>query len=373
MEVPLYDFSVYLAAAQGAVDGSSMYRETYRYPPTLALLLTPMTLLSPLVAQRIWTAVDQVFLAAALWLSVRLSPRRPSVNEIALLAALTFGFFPLYTQVKVGQMGNALFLLVALAATAWRRGFRERAGWAIALAGALKVYPLGFSFWFVRQRAWRAALVAGVGCAAILLVPELLLGGGWLEDYVRSLPEMFSSGASPIKADNQSLFAFVARLPLGASLEWRSAGFAIATATAAGALALALAFSPTGAMSADELAISLVATAIPLAWANPVSWTHNYIVLLLAAPALVVRWSDRMRTAPTRGDLFACAMSAAAWVCLSQPYRLPRILGHGEASADPLAMLLRSTFLLGTIVVWIVLLREMRLGRSTKSLGSLAE
>jgi hypothetical protein len=366
--LPLHDFGAYLAAAQRLVDGESIYAAPdfrYRYPPTLALLLAPLTLFPPLTAQRLWTLIDQGFLAAGVGLSLRLLPRRPSRVETALLLAIGFGFFPIYTQVKLGQLGNLLFLLTALTATAWQRGDRVRAGWPVALAGALKVYPLGFTLWFVRQGAWRTAIVVGVVCAAILILPELIFRGGWLEDYVRALPVMFSAGASPIKADNQSFFAFVARLDgsVGDSARWLSVDFAVATAFAFTALILTLACSPARTMRGDELAITLTATALPLAWANPVGWSHGYVVLLLAAPALVQRLAGRLRDARRPADFAAAAAALAAWVCLSQPYRLPRVLGHGEVETDPTAMLLRSTFLFGTIVLWIVLLREMRLGR----------
>ncbi len=332
------------------------------------MLLAPLTLLPALTAQRLWTVLDQGFLAVGVWLSLRLLSRRPSRVETALLLAIGFGFYPIYTQVKLGQMGNILFLLVALMATAWHREARLWAGWPIALAAALKLYPLGFALWFVRQGAWRTAVVVVAVCAAILILPEVMFRGGWLEDYGRALPVMFSVGASPIKADNQSFFGFIARLDanVGTSARWLSAGFVVATAFACTALIVTLACSPAGTIPGDELAISLTATALPLAWANPVSWSHNYVVLLLAAPALVQRLVGRLRDTRRRGDVAAAVAALLAWGCLSQPYRLPRMLGHGAADTDSLAMLLRSTFLFGTIVLWVVLLREMRLsGRTT--------
>lgn len=88
----LYDFRIYLAAAESVVKGESLYFHGYRYPPTLALLLTPMTLLPPLTAQRVWTLIDQGFLAAALWLSLRWLPRHLGQIEMAVLLAITFGF-----------------------------------------------------------------------------------------------------------------------------------------------------------------------------------------------------------------------------------------------------------------------------------------
>lgn len=360
---PLYDFIAYFAAAQGVIEGRSIYEAPlyrYRYPPTLALLLTPLTSLEPLAAQRLWTILDQGFLAAAVWLSLRLLPRRPTRAESALLLAAGFGFYPLYTQVKLGQMGNLLFLLLAWMATAWHRGERGRAGWPIALAGALKLYPLGLSLWFARQRAWRPVAVVFLGFAAILVLPELILRGGWLADYLHSLPVMFSAGADPIKADNQSLFAVFARL-VGAP-GWLSLGFALAATLSLGAFVLTLACTPDGGMSGDELAISIAASALPLAWANPAGWSHNYIVALLAAPALVVRLGDRLRRDRRRADVTAAIALAAAWVCLSQPYRLPRLLGHGELQTDAVSLLLRSTLLFGSIVLWLVLLRELNRG-----------
>jgi hypothetical protein len=171
---------------------------------------------------------------------------------------------------------------------------------------------------------------------------------------------MFSSGASPIKADNQSFFAFLARA--GASPLWLSASFAVAATGGCAALLLTLACSPVGAMRGDLIAVAVTATFLPLAWANPAGWTHNFVALLLAAPALVQRLAQR-HGAAHRNDVVATAGALIGWALMSQPYRLPRMLGHGESSMDPLAMLLRSTFLCGTIILWVVLLRELRMAR----------
>lgn len=371
-EIRLGDFRVYLEAAESAVAGETLYLRGYRYPPPLALLLTPMTLLTPVTAQRLWTLIDQVFLAAGLWLSLRWLPRHLSRVEVAILIAITFGFFPLYTQLKLGQMGNIIFLLVAAMAAAWHGGARAWSGAPIALATALKLYPMGFVLWFLHQGAWRTVLVVVVVCTGILLLPDAILGGRWMEDYVRSLPEMFSTGASPIKADNQSFFAFITRWgsALGAATPWQSAGFVVAVTAALIALMLTLACIPRGAMSGDVTAIVVTATFLPLAWANPVSWTHNYVALLLAAPALVQRLAGRLRTFRHRNDMIAAAVALTAWLLMSQPYRLPRVLGYGESNTVPLAMLLRSTFLYGSIVVWGVMLRELRIAARSPHMSS---
>lgn len=357
----LVDFRVYLEAAESAQAGESLYLRGYRYPPTLALLLTPLTRLSPLTAQRVWTLLDQGLLVTALWLSWRCLPRSLAGLEIPLAVAATFAFFPLYPQLKLGQMGNSIFVLVAVMATAWHAGRPLRAGGAVAVAGLLKVYPIGLAAWLLRQGAGPAVVLIGLACAGLLWLPDAVFHGAWLSDYVRSLPQMFASGASPIKADNQSFFAFIARV--GAAPEWQSMGFAFALLLAAGALMLTLAWSPTGRVRGDVTAISITAAFLPLAWANPASWAHNYVTLLLAVPALVQRLARRLATTRRRADVLAASAALTAWVLMSQPYRIPRLLGHGEAHTDPVAMLLRSTFLCGTIIMWMVMLREMRLAR----------
>lgn len=52
---------------------------------------------------------------------------------------------------KLGQMGNIIFLLVAVMAAAWHSGARLWSGAPIALAAALKLYPVGFVLWFLHR------------------------------------------------------------------------------------------------------------------------------------------------------------------------------------------------------------------------------
>jgi hypothetical protein len=140
----------------------------------LALLLTPLTALTVPVAQRVWVLFDQGCILAGLWISVRLLPRPPSRTEKLALACLVLAFYPVHLELKDGQASALLFLLVALAALFWWRGWRQTAAWPIALAGSIKYYPLGFALWFLRQRAFATAALVGAGFAALVLLPDIV-------------------------------------------------------------------------------------------------------------------------------------------------------------------------------------------------------
>jgi hypothetical protein len=151
------------------------------------------------------------------------------------------------------------------------------------------------------------------------------------------------------------------------STSWRgdsllgAAGHVIAGCVAAATLWVALACTPREPRCGDVVAIAYTATAIPLAWGNPICWSHNYLVVLLAAGAVVQRFAKRATTGLSRGDRLALGAALFGWLLMSQPYRLARLLGYDVDSTDLIGMLLKSNMLYGVALFWGVLLRELRL------------
>jgi hypothetical protein len=141
--------------------------------PFSALPIAPLTIFSALTAKRIWIAINLALLAATVELMARSTTlTRRRIGIIALLAIM-----PLRTSFLFGQMHIAVLFLMALALFFHLRGRELRSGLAIALAAALKMYPLGFLVYFLWRRQWRA--FAGTLAASVALLATSAAAMGW--------------------------------------------------------------------------------------------------------------------------------------------------------------------------------------------------
>jgi hypothetical protein len=110
------DFHVYYQTAQALTRGENIYQTgvspPYVYPPLLAMLVTPLTALSPTAATILWKLLQHVCLLISGWLLVRLVPVRirPLAAGLLLLGWLTH---PLQEEIHVGESNSLILLLVA--------------------------------------------------------------------------------------------------------------------------------------------------------------------------------------------------------------------------------------------------------------------
>lgn len=139
--------------------------------PVSALPILPLAGFAALTAKRIWIIANLLFLsgtAEALHRVTQLGRRR--VWILTLLAVI-----PLRTNFVLGQMHVVVLLLLALAYLFQSRSRAIASGICIALAGALKIYPLLFVFYFAWKRQWREVVsavlttmvVTGIGYACM--------------------------------------------------------------------------------------------------------------------------------------------------------------------------------------------------------------
>jgi hypothetical protein len=153
--------------------------------PFSALPIVPLAAYSALAAKRIWTVLNLLFLVVSVELlgrSTSLGRRR--VWTLALLAVL-----PLRTSFLFGQMHLLVLLFLVLAYWFHSRKRDAACGICIALAGALKIYPLFFGLYFIWKKQWRAALSTAGAALAIVLASWRWMGGSVLHIYAtRILP-----------------------------------------------------------------------------------------------------------------------------------------------------------------------------------------
>ncbi len=193
------DFPVYYATALAwRRHGGPLYGPNsglgwpmyYRYPPLFVLLFVPLTWLSRAWAAGLWAAGKVVTLAAlAGTLARRLRPREDYRRWVAALVPVLLAATYLLVEFRYGNVQFYIFALVAAAlllatgpSGAPARGSRATAAaLLLALAAAIKVWPLFFLPYWLARRRFRAAGLAALFLVALTLAPAVAFGwrGNW--------------------------------------------------------------------------------------------------------------------------------------------------------------------------------------------------
>jgi hypothetical protein len=128
---------------------------------TSSLLVLPLSLLSPLQANRCWLIVSLGLLLVTAALLKRISSLTWERIGVLIFLALA----PLYKNFLLGQVHMVMLLLLTLAAYFYFRDWHFLSGATLAIATALKIYPALFLLFFLLKRQWRAA--AGLVCGSV--------------------------------------------------------------------------------------------------------------------------------------------------------------------------------------------------------------
>jgi hypothetical protein len=200
--------------------GTDIYlRYNYPNPPIMALLLYPLTQLSPLGQSLGWFYLKVGMALLSLWLVFRLveDPDRPFPAWGKALTVL-LSLRPIMGDLTHGNVNLFILLLVVVSLFAFCRGHRFVSGMALALAIACKVTPALFVPYFVWKRAWTALAGCAAGLVLFLwLVPGCFLGMGhnaqlldsWIE---RMIMPYVVGGEVTTEHQNQSLPGLLHRL-----------------------------------------------------------------------------------------------------------------------------------------------------------------
>jgi len=368
-QIAMSDFEAYLYAARAITLNENLYTYNqqvgvfpYEYPPTLAILLVPLAYLSPLAAQRIWLLANQLLLGGALFLSLNVINQRLSNWKLLLLGCIIFGFYPLYTNLKLGQVGVILYFLVALTFWLWHKRRRVLAGLCLGLAGAIKVIPLGLVVYFLWKREYRVALYTMLFSLVIQLVPDLVFGTVWLASYIEAFPSFYQI-ENPLYFGNQSFYGFFARFffeTMGGVSSRETALITRVLAFISGAIVFActivLSQRDKKASHTEVEILEIGGILIAIVLLNPISWHHHFVWLLFISPSLIYHLSEQIRLDSSFRGFTLVILSLVAFALLSQPFRLPRILGYEISDQGLLATLLKSLVFYGTLLIWGVVI-----------------
>ena len=151
--------------------------------PFSALPVVPLTIYSALTAKRIWIVLNLFFLGT----SAELLHRSTSLGRRRIWGIFLLTVIPLRTSFLYGQMHLLVLLLLVLAWFFHRRDKEILCGTCIALAAALKIYPLLFGLYFVWKKQWRAAISTLCAAAVVVFIGYLWMGGSVLHIYATQI------------------------------------------------------------------------------------------------------------------------------------------------------------------------------------------
>ena len=325
------DLDVYLHGGQRLLDGLPIYARDpvtglrLTYPPFVAVVMVPPSLLPGWLAAGLWTGASVGTLAAVVAL-VRRELDRPAPGWlVALLTGGALTLEPVWQNLTFGQVN--LFLMLAVLVDLVRPE-RRWSGVLVGIAAGVKLTPLVFVALLVlvgrRAAAGRAVLAfAGtvlVGFAAAPGAAATYWGDGLL-DAGRVGP--------PALAHNQSVYGALIRLLDGPPPTplWLAV---------AGTLSLAVLVVGAAWWRRGDRVLGTCLGAMAMLIASPVSWSHHWV---WAVPVALVLW-ERSRWA------------AAAWtaVFVARPIIWPPWGRGREYAWSPLDHVVGNAYLLAALV-----------------------
>lgn len=157
----------------------------YPYAPFIAVLLSPLSGVSPNVAWAAWDLINLGCMAWGLWYLLSSLALPKNARLLLLLGGLTS--FPFVVNLEQGQSSGVVMLGLGLGIGLLKQGRDLPAGLALGLL-LLKVQWLPFFLLILLwKRRWRAlAGIVATGCV-LIGVTTLMAGLGWIPGYVDML------------------------------------------------------------------------------------------------------------------------------------------------------------------------------------------
>ena len=333
------DFDSFWRSARAMLEGRNIYETGVELvnlnPPLWTVLISPLGLLEPITAYRVFVLISLILAVGYLAWTVEELRLRPGWTVVGVVMLLLSS--PLLATLALGQVYPVLALGLVAAWVADRREGQEISGAALGVVVALKPSLLPVLLWPLVRRRWRALVVALVSGTVATLLGIIVLGPGTTLDYIGVLREQSVSAYW----DNASLPSAAARLftenPYAqnvATLPWM---VPVAYVLGIGAIVL------TAAKVRHGQEVGLWALVAASLLASPIAW-HNYLVLL--GPGILL--------------LLARGRAATAFLLLalqSIPAQWPLIWNDRGTVAATLAITL---YLYILISHWLALLAATR-------------
>lgn len=293
------DLNVYRIGSQAWLHGVGLYgplpataigvRLPFSYPPISAVLLSPLSLVPMAVASAALTLISIALLAVVLHVFMRsLSAAHVKSRwHVRWLLPVALLLEPVRNTLNYGQINVILMMLVSVDCL-YRRPSRTR-GALVGIAAAIKLTPMAFILYFLVQKDYRAACMAGISFIGCTCVGFLL---AWRDSvqYWTSIIFQPSRDGGVAYAANQSIQGVLSRAGVNMS---STAGTTLWLGLSLVAVILAYAgMRRARSKKLDAWVLSLNALAALLI--SPISWSHHWVWAELAILALVlISWRSR--------------------------------------------------------------------------------
>lgn len=267
------------------------------YPPTFILMFEPLTLLSARTAYHVWIGLNAGALVLGLMLLLGGDSRLDFRIKIAL-AALAILFYPVRIHFNWAQTQLVLLLMLVAVERLLERSRDKVAGFILALAGLIKIFPLFVCGYLIAERRWRALSFTTIGLAAGSVATIALIGVPTSITFGARLAQVFSGGwlAQHGKADSVELVSistFVSRMVAAIFGANRGATFNLVRVVA---IALAAAAIVAGAVRATRASIGNPSRArrsfslwiVTMVLLSPTAWIHYLVLLIVPYAELVI-------------------------------------------------------------------------------------
>lgn len=184
-----------------AADPKTLYAETakahgissvmlYLYPPLLADLIVPLTVLSPLAALLVWEILN-LFMIASVSTALRQMLDMKFIGSFGLISAAVLLFRPTLNSLYWGQITILLTVLLIIGFEFYINGSKRMAALLFALAIAIKLIPIIVIIPLIAWRDWKSLRLLAGWCIAILAFLWIVNGGSALGIYFfHELPVM---------------------------------------------------------------------------------------------------------------------------------------------------------------------------------------
>jgi Glycosyltransferase family 87 len=347
------DYRLWFQTGQTVLQGGEIYPDRghkfpFMYPPPCALFLAPVSALGQTGLVVVLALANAAAWFCSILFSVRLATgdwRR--ANPLVYLIPSLVMVAHVWGNFLLGQPSLVLLALMLAAFIALEEKRQWLAGASIALAAAIKAFPVIAIVYLIYRRAWVAVASLAVILIFLLLVLPIPFRGyaqakqdlqRWSSGMVFKYDET-GVGQRPgrsISWKNQSIWGVANRLLRHVEYENKSkphepvyANFAdldfntvneIILATALGlGLAYVLVMPRSAARTPESDAIEFALLTLLMLFFTPLSF--GYLFAWLIYPLTVV--TQRLMTgARARAFLLGCAVAAIALLALSIPFRV---------------------------------------------------
>jgi alpha-1,2-mannosyltransferase len=367
------DFTVYRAAGASIWNGENIYEAhnvrgwSYLYLPTVAVAMAPFAWINIFWGSLLWYLLSAAMFAHTLYLSALMARKFFAVARvesfwlIALVALITLPHA--MSALARGQASVMVTYLTTLSVWFYLQRREWSAGFCLAGAIVVKLFPAVFLLYFAGKRRWGMLTASAVGLIMLIgIIPSLAFGVHGnvtlLQQWVRevALPSgrseldredpRYAQLFDPRIAKNQSVQAVTTRwLAGGTESTALPAREPLARRIAIGinvALALCTAYAcrrrPDAA--AGRTLLELCAVTLLSLFVSPVTWSHYYTLLAMPLAVTVVQAANGNRNRAWKAGL--CLFAAAN--LLTPMFSPLQVMG---------------LLLCGTLIFWAFFVRDL--------------